>query len=267
MKNADYRAARGSLAGTSFHELWALSQSMKLLDPSSGISAVAVEGLGQETDASGDVTEFDGVDCTVLHGSADLAAASRIELVQLKYSGSRPDEKWTLSKLIKNTAKKGNNSVLRRLATMYKATRKVAKVTPLVRLISNQTVSNVVVKAFEAFGKGGSPGSEFKSKVVKATSLGAKELKAFAKSLDLISSTGSRFQLEQDLLLEISRWTDEDARTTLDVLLSFIRKQMLPEGSNRFMVREHVLLMIAGSPSLESLFPCPNDIVGLSTHG
>lgn len=265
MKNADYRAARGSLAGTSFHELWALSQSMKLLDPSNGISAVAVEGLGQETDASEDVTEFDGVDCTVLYGCADLAAASRIELVQLKYSGSRPSEKWTLSKLIKNTAKKGNNSVLRRLATMYKSTRKVAKVAPLVRLISNQTVSNGVVKAFETFGKGGSPGSEVKSKVVKATSLGAKELKAFAKSLDLISSTGSRFQLEQDLLLEISRWTDEDARTTLDVLLSFIRKQMLPEGSNRFMVREHVLLMIAGSPSLESLFPCPNDIVPPAT--
>jgi energy-coupling factor transporter ATP-binding protein EcfA2 len=260
MKNADYRAARGSLAGTSFHELWALSQSMKLLDPTSGISAVAVEGLGQDTGASGDVTEFDGVDCTVLYGNANLAAASRIELIQLKYSGSRPNEKWTLSKLIKNTAEKGNNSVLRRLATMYKATRKVAKASPLVRLISNQTVSNDVVKAFGAFGKGGSPGSEFKSKVANATSLGAKELKAFAKSLDLVSSTGSRFQLEQDLLLEISRWTDEDARTTLDVLLSFIRKQMLPEGLNRFMVREHVLLMIAGSPSLESLFPCPNDI-------
>ena len=261
MKNADYRAARGSLAGTSFHELWALSQSMKLLDPSSGISAVAVEGLGQETDASGDVTEWDGVDCTVLYGSADVAAASRIELVQLKYSGSRPSEKWTLSKLVKNTATKGNNSVLRRLATMYKATLKLAKVTPLVKLISNQTVSNDVVKAFGVVGKGGSPSLEFKSKVVKATSLGTKDLRAFAKSLDLISNTGSRFQLEQDLLLEISRWTDEDARTTLDVLLGFIRKQMLPEGLNRFMVREHVLLMIAGSPSLEILFPCPNDIV------
>jgi len=82
---------------------------------------------------------------------------------------------------------------------MYKATRKVAKVNPLVRLISNQTVSNGVVKAFEAFGKGGSPGSEFKSKVVNATSLGAKELKSFAMSLDLISSTGSRFQRTKPL--------------------------------------------------------------------
>ena len=161
MKNADYRAARGSLAGTSFHELWALSQSMKLLDPSSGISAIAVEGLGQETDASGDMTELDGVDCTVLYGSADLASASKIELIQLKYSGSRPTEKWTLSKLAKNTAKKGNNSVLRRLATMYKATRKIANVAPLIRLISNQKVSNDVVKAFSTLGKGDSPGSEF----------------------------------------------------------------------------------------------------------
>jgi hypothetical protein len=100
MNRADYRGARGSLAGTSFQDLWALPQAMKLLDTSSGISAVAVEGRGQETDGSVDVTEFDGVDCTVLYGSADVAAASRIELVQLKYSGSRLRGKWTLSKLI-----------------------------------------------------------------------------------------------------------------------------------------------------------------------
>jgi hypothetical protein len=238
---------------------------MKLLDPSSGISAVAVEGLGQKIKASGDATEFDGVDCTVLYGSADLAAADRVEVIQLKYSGSRPGEKWTLSKLTTSSKKNGNNSVLRRLATAYTGVRKIAKAAPRVRLISNQTVSNAVVKGFQSLGEGRSSGSEFRSKVLKATSLTVSELKAFAKSLDLISSTGSRFHLEEKLLLEISRWTDDDARATLDVLLSFIDKQMLPEGARRFMIRENVLLMIAGSSSPDSLFPCPNEIVSPRT--
>jgi hypothetical protein len=260
MQNADYRAARGSLAGTRFHELWALSQAMKLLDPSSGISAIAVEGLGQEIQATGDVTEFDGVDCTVLYGTANLAAADRVEIVQLKYSGSRPNEKWNLSRLTTSSKKYGNNSVLRRLATAYKGVRKVAKAAPSVRLISNQRVSSDVVKRFQSASDGRSSGSEFRRKVLKATSLRVTELKAFAKSLDLISQTGSRFQLEEDLLLEISRWTDDDARATLEVLLSFIHKQMLPENAKRFMIRENVLLMIAGSSSPDSLFPCPNDM-------
>jgi hypothetical protein len=46
MNAADYRAARGSLAGTSFHELWALSQAMKLLDTRTAVTAVSVEGVG-----------------------------------------------------------------------------------------------------------------------------------------------------------------------------------------------------------------------------
>jgi hypothetical protein len=262
MKRADYSGARGSLAGTSFHELWALSQAMKLLDMSSGISAIAVEGLGQEVRASGDITEFDGVDCSLYYGSANPAAADRVEIIQLKYSGSRPGEKWTLSKLAKSSKKKGNNSVLRRLATAYAGVCEIAKnAVPGVRLVSNQAVSNDVIEGFRRLGHGQPSGSEFRAKVLKATSLGAKELKAFAGSLDLTSHTGSRFQLEAELLLEISRWTDDDARTALEVLLTFIRKQMLPENARRLLLREHVILMIGGSSSPDSLFPCPSDLV------
>jgi hypothetical protein len=43
------------------------------------------------------------------------------------------------------------------------------------------------------------------------------------------------------------------------VLLGFIRKQMAPENVNRLILRETMILMIAGSPSEESLFPCPSD--------
>jgi plasmid stabilization system protein ParE len=92
-----------------------------------------------------------------------------------------------------------------------------------------------------------------------ATGFSGKLLARFSESLDLASQTGSRFQLEDALLLEISRWTDVDARAALDQLLVFIRKQLLPEGARRLILRENILLTIAGSASDESLFPCPSD--------
>src|SRR5947209_1945017 len=101
MNAADYRAARGSLAGTSFHELWALSQAMKLLDTRTGVTAVSVEGVGPESKSAEQSTDYDGVDCTVLYGSVEVGQADQIEIIQLKYSGSEPHAKWNLSRLTK----------------------------------------------------------------------------------------------------------------------------------------------------------------------
>jgi hypothetical protein len=98
-----------------------------------------------------------------------------------------------------------------------------------------------------------------RTQIRSATGLSGKLLVRFSESFDLSSQTGSRFQLEDALLLEISRWTDADARAILDQLLVYIRKQMLPEGAQRLILRENILLTIAGSASAESLFPCPSD--------
>jgi len=132
MNSADYRAARGSLAGTSFHELWALSQALKLLDTRTGVTAVSVEGVGPDSKAAQGSTDYDGVDCTVLYGCTTVAQADQIEIIQLKYSGSVPHAKWNLSRLTKTDKKTGNNSVLRRLGDAFRKLASSAKVLPTV---------------------------------------------------------------------------------------------------------------------------------------
>ena len=53
-------------------------------------------------------------------GGSTCAASSRVVVDQMKYSGSDPQDSWTISaRLIKNTRKSGNNSVLRRLADAF----------------------------------------------------------------------------------------------------------------------------------------------------
>jgi hypothetical protein len=259
MNAADYRAARGSLAGTSFHELWALSQAMKLLDTRTGVTAVSVEGVGPEKSAE-QSTDYDGVDCTVLYGSVEVGEADQIEIIQLKYSGSEPHAKWNLSRLAKSDKKTGNNSVLRRLADAYRKIRSSAKVLPAIRLISNQSVSEEVVSRLSVIARTKSQASEFRAKFLKATGLKLRDLKSFAHQLDLTSRTGSRFEIEDKLLLEIASWTDDDARAIRENLLNYIRKQMLPENVGRFLTRENILGIISGTPAEESIFPCPPDL-------
>jgi hypothetical protein len=94
-------------------------------------------------------------------------------------------------------------------------------------LISNQAVSNEVASAFRVLAKPSSRTSHFRTAVLKATGLKLQDVRAFSRQLDLTSHTGSRFELEDKLLLEIATWTGDDARAAHENLLNYIRKQML----------------------------------------
>jgi len=259
MPIVDYRAARGALTGTNFHELWAVLQALRLLEPGTELAAVSVEGFGQAVKHSDDAAEYDGVDCTLYFGSSDLKDAKRVEIVQLKYSGSDPSSKWTTARLTATDKKKGNNSVLRRLATAFRGIASQSSARVAVRLVSNQPVAQTVVNAFGRLARSLKVPQALRTEIRSATGLSDNLLARFSESLDLSSQTGSRFQLEDALLLEISRWIDADARAILDQLLAYLRKQMLPEAAQRLILRENILLTIAGSASAESLFPCPSD--------
>jgi len=260
MAKADYRGARGGLAGTDFHALWALSQALRLLDPKDTVVSLSVEGIGNASNSEGNSSDYDGVDCTLLHGDSTFATASAIELVQLKYSGSKPGQSWTLTRLKASDKQHGNNSVLRRLAEAYKRVSGEASVRPTVRLVSNQPVAGAVLKGVEALASAKSPEKAFKDTFKTATGLPVKTLKDFASSLDLVSHTGSRFELEDRLLQQIAAWTDDDARAVRDNLLTYVQKLMMPESAGRTIRRENIISIISGLNSEESLFPCPTDI-------
>ena len=110
----DFSGARGSNTGDQFHELWALQQVLDLLRTETDLKAVGVEGVIAEKPSqnAGDPT-WGGVDCTLYYGGITLESADQIEFIQLKYSAANPETAWSAARLVKNTAKKGNNSVSR----------------------------------------------------------------------------------------------------------------------------------------------------------
>src|ERR1043166_7651586 len=105
-EKADYRGARGANAGDQFHELWALQRALDLLNPSITLGGLTVEGIYNEEGADDEnASAWDGVDCGLYFGGRSLATAERIEIVQLKYSGSDPARPWSIARLTANTRK------------------------------------------------------------------------------------------------------------------------------------------------------------------
>jgi len=93
-----------------------------LLDPSTGLTAVTVEGVASET-AEADQRSWDGVDCALYFGDKSVETANRIVVAQHKYSTTDPDVAWTIARLVYSKSKKGDSSVVRRLADAFKAVR------------------------------------------------------------------------------------------------------------------------------------------------
>lgn len=271
MSQADYRGARGANAGDDFHELWALRQALTLLDQDTGLTAVTVEGLRAEDEAGSPLDTWDGVDCTFYFGGDQAASAERIIVDQLKYSAADPDQPWTIARITRSSNKKRDNSLIGRLAKAFVGLRDrrpdlVANGKVLLRLVSNQPVDTSVLNAFSipmAQDQNSDSVSGIYSThetILAASGLLADDFDAFARSLDFSEcGRGSRFALEERILTTISEWTDADARATVNDLMRFVRRTMMPESKGDLIIQQSILSQLGFSDS-RALFPCPPKI-------
>src|SRR5437762_12750669 len=157
MSQPEFRGARGSNAGDDFHELWALSQALILLDRETDLIGITVEGLRPEDEKGSPSEAFDGVDCAMFFNGSSVAAAERIEIIQFKYSAADPDSPWTAARLTSSSAKTRDNSVVRRLADTFNELRRKRNGSPAgihLQLISNQPADPDVVQLFQDLASG-----------------------------------------------------------------------------------------------------------------
>lgn len=267
MTQPDYRGARGSNAGDDFHELWALRQALALLNPTTRLAAVAVEGLRAEDEHGEPADTWDGADCTFYFEGGTVNSAKRIVIDQLKYSSANPQKSWTVSRLTSSTNKRGDNSVIARLAKVFRGlSRKrpdlLASGALKLRLISNQRIHPAVTKALTKVSKRKRSEQEKKERaaLISASGLTPSDFDKFAGALDL-SQCGnrSRFATEEKVLLTISSWTEDDARASVDHLMRFVRRMMMPESKGEVITRQSILAQLNFSDP-GALFPCPSSI-------
>ncbi|MDB4914275.1 MAG: hypothetical protein JWM95_1919 [Gemmatimonadetes bacterium] len=263
MANADYRGARGAMAGLDYHVLWTLRHALSLLDAGSELTAITVEGLRAEDEVGVSAATWDGVDCTFYHGGNSTATATQIDVDQLKYSAAEPDAAWTVARLARSSAKRTNNSVIRRLAQAFDGLRTthaslVREKRVRFRLVSNQPVKGEIRDALRGGNGVRAAGASSKRETLrKASGLSAEHFATFAELLDLSQcGSDSRFALEESALRTVAGWTEEGSRALVDVMMRSVERMMLPE-SGGYITRESVLSWLDYSDPA-ALLPCPS---------
>lgn len=269
----DIAGARASNAGDRFHELWALRKALSLLEPNSPYQAISVEGVPC-ADGSPTSGTWSAVDVCLMSGGTSLGEADRAEFAQLKYSTANPNAPWTVARLSSNSAKKGNNSVVRKLAEAYTAAESTRsdqnnELSYSIKLVSNQPISTDVLIAL---GKCTTPGATAtadaerdRTILRKAAGLSKEKFQEFAAKLDF-SECGAQLLFEQEdkAIRALDRLIEGDTRPWRLELLRLISDAMLPSAS-REPITEEVLLARLEIGTEYALYPCPNRVAPVSS--
>ena len=263
----DFRGAPASNAGDDYHELWVTRQAIRLLDVQSDLTAIAVEGVSLPDAAGEPPSTWSGVDCTLYFGGTTapdatrVDDATRVEIVQVKYSTTHPQRAWTVSRLVRGGKRK---SILSRLAKAWKA---IAKHRPtdariVVSLVSNQPAHSDLEDVRQRMATTNAPlaSDTAEGHLARVAGLRTQELRAFASSLSFSKcGAGSRLALEEEVLQSVSDWTDFHLRHVVTDLQDFVRRKMMPETKGELITRESVLVRLGVSDE-SALFPCPSAI-------
>lgn len=288
--------ARESNAGDDFLVLWAARRAVEMLNPSSDLQCIRMEGLSSLDVASLDARKsyFLAADLTEYFGGTTFDTAQRIVISQLKYSTRHPDGLWTWGELRK-TREKGA-SVIRRLAQSYQdlftrgATsgktrdqlRAEILVKTTIRLVSNQGAETKVLAALQS-AQAALKGTFATSPVtltdllthLKTTQGWEKahtttleklsercelgdEFTDFLRVLDL-NGCGEVSRLEQKaaLLRSVGESVSFDAMEGLRRVCDLLREEAQPEREKSLGVTQPHLLAALEVFSYDNLFPCP----------
>ncbi len=275
--------ARESNAGDRFHVLWAARRAVQLLNPRSDLQRVFMEGLSPVDVSASEIDDdfFLGVDLTEYYGGDKFETASRIELSQLKYSTRNPNQAWTTSKLCTAKNNKGTDSVIRRLADIYKGfrthhSREDVLQKLCIRLVSNQPVAKGLLCALKSAQdlltaiptpiqsqqllkqlseKDRNQIQPFQSR----SNLSITEFTDFLRVLDLShcgeeSGKFQRLRLIQDLSASVSY----DPVTTLRSLCELIENEAQPEKERSDGLSAEDIIACLGAGHRDNLFPAPS---------
>lgn len=268
MDQTEVVGARASNAGDDFHVLWALIHAIRVLDPSSNLSAVTVEGIPPAKGRQAQQGAWDGVDVGLFYGGESLSSASSVELQQLKYSTTSPTSAWTVARLCHSTRRVGNNSVVARLANAYIEARRIApQLSPkdvVVKLVSNQPIHDNVLRALATTRPSralmsGSTAANDRTKLQRASGLAAKEFAKFAEALDFSECQGpSRFDMHLRVVAAIGSIAASESRQAMLELRNVVYTRMLPDDASP--ITRAVLLgaLFVGDP--QALLPCPSQL-------
>jgi hypothetical protein len=248
--------AVASSAGDDFHELWALRQALRLLDPSNSVVEIKVEGVPDDAVHQQMGGHAQAVDLTTIFE----AEAGRYHVYeQLKYSAANPDTPWTWARLLAPRVKtKPLSSILGKMAGVIKA----APAGSRASLVSNQSAGQIaadIARVIPLLEEEASVQDDVLDLIRQQSGLQDAEILTFLRAFEVTNcGADSRLAIETELIRSLAAMTDSDARDDLALLQQRMAQLMLPESRRLAPLKRETVLTWLGAGTEGSLFPAPS---------
>lgn len=231
--------------GDDFHILWSARRALRLLNPTSGLVGVAIEGASEAEAHQGAPTDAGllVIDTAEYYGPS-LKKFDRVVYYQLKYSTTASRTPWPVSGLA-DTLKGFSN----RFKNLPK--KKSAPKAQFV-FVTNRPISPAVIKALT-----GSAGDKATlAKLQKITGLRGGAFKAFCACLDLQGQVEPRQQQESQLHAEATQLVGQVDSISVMKMKALIHQRTTSDAAKRNTItRDHVLDALGTLE--EELLPSP----------
>lgn len=229
-----------SRAGDVFHYRWAARRCLRLIQPTTKLESVIIEG-SKEREKAGEYV----IDVAEYYNDG---AKKRIEYYQLKHTTVQQNEPFTLSGL-KDTIE----GFAERFQQHYKE-KSLDGVS--FTIITNRKIDGTFKKNINDLLKGATVHNRFSQTLKNYTKLDGKELKRFCSLLNLEDSEGDYKAQKEDLRIEMARLqpgTIDPAQVAS--IVSLVQEKVLPDSNG--IIRKEDILRPFGITSEEHLFPAP----------
>ncbi|PAK90826.1 hypothetical protein B8X02_14905 [Stenotrophomonas rhizophila] len=184
---------RASKAGHAYHEAWAARSALELLMPSTDLSAITLEGFNEadESDLGTDATEI--ADMVRYFGGREVATASRVEVVQFKYSIASASVPLRAADLAKTLRKFADTDTQLRARHGDDLVRRVVRY----ELATNRPVNPNLVVALKAMINGEIPDGDVEKQVEQIARALAQYAFPHPQLLSRLSLSGNGGSLRQ----------------------------------------------------------------------
>ncbi|MDO6517790.1 hypothetical protein [Zobellia uliginosa] len=230
-----------SRAGDVFHYRWAARRCLGLIQPTSNLEVVVIEGSKERKKAGEyviDVSEY----------YVDNDSKKRIEYYQLKHTTVQQTKPFTLSGL--------KNTIIGFSERYQQHANEQSLNGVSFTIITNRKIDEAFKQNLIAIIKGHKVNKRFSDTLKKYTKLDDKELITFCNLLNLEDSEGDYSIQKEELKVEMSRFQPGSIDPAqVSNIVSLVQEKVLPDSSGRI-IKEEVLKRF-GVTSERQLFPAP----------
>lgn len=249
---------RASKAGHAFHEAWAARSALELLLPTTDLVAITLEGLDEQDEQFLGADAVEIADLVRYYGGTNVEEATRVTVVQFKYSIAKAEDEVVASDLASTLAKFAKTDADFRAAH---GDDRVLKV------VSYEFATNQPVQKLRKVIAAASAGTQEKGDVGKQVATLKKALKEYPhpvadllQRLELVGSQGSLIESERVVAAKLASWSDTsdpDARLHLFSLRNLIREKAGHGSETDKRIDRIAVLAALGVMHEDQLYPTP----------